>query len=132
MSDHDFKLAEKLKEQRDTARDEIDKLRAELEDVRQQRETLKAECVALTDKLQGVRDRNDEHLQALGALRERFWETKAEVERRGEILKQCSEDILALMSEHPGMEKNWYESIQKRLAKIESLDNAPDSSSQRG
>ena len=124
MSDHDFKLAARVKNERSVIsvlQETITSLRAELEDVRQQRETLKAECNTL---YAAVRRRGD----FMSKLR-------AEVERRGEILKRFID-----LSVWAAGAINSKEDIQTQLRiklielqpEIGPLTNAPDSSSQRG
>ena len=89
-------------------RDEVKRLRVELEDVRQQRETLKVECEALAEALQRM---------------------TAEVERRGEMLTRAGESIRFLLEiadkyqERINYGSRW--DILELASEIESLDHAP-------
>ena len=116
------------------AHNELAQARAELEDVRGQRETLKTECealrmtlsrkgkstfpemVALRAELADVRGQRSVLVMEGEALGRAVQTLRAEVERRGELLRRCS---------------LWVDD-QELGAEIESLDHAPANQSQRG
>ena len=96
--------------------DQVKNLLDELEDVRQQRETLKNDA--------DVRERYVRQMEEKVRAVENDWKRmKAEVERRGEILKRCVPLLQRYKFHHA-----W---IRQILEDIDSLSPAPDQS-QRG